>query len=386
MQKLILLLSIGLLFVEARPFSCRSEAVAPEPTSTTLVWNVAVKYGHITQASLQMAVDEARAHFKTSPNDTIIIQINAGRYAIGGTGGAGIALGNSLQTGPRGQLTIQGAGMDKTTLVFTDMASSEFMGSAVRNFTLRDLTCTRPRMTVSQGIVARVEPGQVWLDIQPGFPTPQRIVAPQGNPGKYLRRYSHNPNNPLLDMTVAQVDWTIATRVTANRWLMQLKYPRITPFLVGDLIGIKSMAAGNAVWFGQGGNRIQFVRVRWMRSTRVLVRGGPTNVLISGCRIDKDPPLQGQSPCLASPHGGPQLNQPNDALARNMFVENCYFDSAGDDLVAFFHVDGGHVTNSLLRNGFARGLLVTKYAQNICVDSKTKVVNCLIQGVVSTCP
>lgn len=66
------------------------------------------------------------------------------------------------------------------------------------------------------------------------------------------------------------------------------------------------------------------------------------------------------------------MNQPG-TISTNMTLNNCFVDSTGDDCVAFFDVNGGMVTNSILRNSFARGIMITSDS-NICLRN-TQVIN-----------
>jgi len=142
----------------------------------------------------------------------------------------------------------------------------------------------------------------------------------------------------------------------------------LAPYSPGDYIGIKSKSEGHIYWFS-GGNDLIFRNIRWRNSSRGLVRGGFSNVGLYGCRIEREDPINGQAPCMSSPSGGPQMNQNGDNVSTNMVVEDCFIDSPGDDNIAFFNVNGGRVKNTIVRNGFARGILATEFASNICLDN-----------------
>ena len=200
-----------------------------------------------------------------------------------------------------------------------------------------------------------------------------------------MRRYI-NGSSPQFDTAIAQVAWETSKLVSGNQWELTLKGSFPLPFNVGDLLGVKSKMAGEPIYITGGGTNLQFIDIKWTRASRVLLRGGPSNVLFFGCIIERDAPVNGQIPCLSTAGGGIQLNQPDDPVSQNITVQNCNFDSAGDDLVAFFNVNGGSVHNCLLTNGFARGILITTQAKNICKDAQTRVINCPILGSIDSCP
>jgi len=122
-----------------------------------------------------------------------------------------------------------------------------------------------------------------------------------------------------------------------------------------------------------------FRNIRWRNSSRGLVRGGFSNVGLYGCRIERGAPINGQMPVMSTPSGGPQMGQDGDPVSTNMVVEDCFIDSPGDDNIAFFNVNGGRVKNTTVRNGFARGILATIKASNICLD-KVVIDNTYIEN------
>ncbi len=61
---------------------------------------------------------------------------------------------------------------------------------------------------------------------------------------------------------------------------------------------------------------------------------------------------------MSTPGGGPQIGQPNDPRITNITVEDCDFNSNGDDNFALFNVDGAVIRNTVTYNSFARSILL----------------------------
>jgi len=349
--------------------------------ATTVEWNLQSLYG-INQAGFASVIADARAHFLIAPNDVIIIKVDAGTYVIGGNGSYGIDLTGGLAPGPNGRLIIEGAGMNLTTLVFSDITQDMIKGRKVSRFEIRDLHMTRDRYTVTQGTVVSVGKGEIILDLQPGFPTPLELWQDWEN-GRYLRRYTTSTTDPQVIQTDntqvaygrrSNTTYMKPELVSGNQWKFYLNSPNLIlkNYAVGELVGIKSKFEGNTYWFTEGEDFVAR-NIKWTHSTRGLVRGGFSHVKIIGCRVERAAPINGQTPCMASPSGGPQMNQyaPTDPTSTDMMVDNYFCDSPGDDCVAFFNVDGGKVLNSTLKNSFARGIMVTSQAKDICVTNTT---------------
>jgi len=353
--------------------------------ASTIIWNLNTLYS-VTQTGIANAVTDARNHFALYPNDSIIIQIDSGTYNIGGDSSYGIDLSAGIEPGPSGRLIFQGAGINNTTLVFTDMAQIEIYGLNINRTTFEDMHMTRAAYTVSQGIVDSVSAGIVILDIQTGFPTPEDIfdTSASAQP-RYLRKYTNSTTNPqIVTINNIQIQWDSAVLISGSQWKMILnKKNTIADYNKGDLIGIKSKHEGETFWI-LGGNDILFENMKYTQASRGLVRGGTSNVIVRGCRIERSAPINGQEPCMATPSGGWQMNQPGDVYSTGMIVDSCYIESPGDDGVAFFDVNGGRVTNSQISNSFARGINITDSAENICL-SNDLLVNNPILGTYTQC-
>ena len=349
--------------------------------ANTVTWNLKSLYG-ITQAGFASIIADAKKHFSTLPNDSIIIQIDSGTYVIGGNGSNGITI-NALGTaGTSGRLIFKGAGMDQTILVFTDITQDMVHGADVYGLEFRDMNMTRDRYTVTQGTVVSVAAGEIILELHDGFPTPLDLWQDISQ-GRFLRRYTTSTTDPQVipvDNDQVPYGWRSGAAkkpdlVQGRQWRFYLNSTTLllSNYHVGEYVGVKSKFEGQTYWFQRGSNLV-FENIRWTHSSRGLVRGGLSNVLIKGCRIDRGAPILGQTPCMSTPSGGPQMNQyvsSGDPLSTNMVLEDCFFESTGDDCVAFFNVNGGRVINTTLRNSFCRGILVTQDAYNICVLGTT---------------
>lgn len=346
--------------------------------AATIHWNLNSLYG-VIQAGFASVITAAKNHFTTSPNDSIIVDIDSGTYNIGGNGSFGINLRAGLNPGANGRLIFQGAGMNATKLVFTEVDQDMINGMNVYRLEFRDMHMARSQYTVTQGTVVSVAAGQIVLDIQSGFPTPLAIYLSSSG-GKYIRRYTSSLTDPqVIQTNNTQVPWgwrngaaMPPVLVSGSQWRIYLNNSNsvLSNYSVGELVGVKSKHEGNVYWFSRGSDLV-FRNIRWTGSSRGLVRNGFKNVLIKDCRVDRDAPLNGQTPCMSSPSGGPQMNQLDVDTSTNMVVDGFYCDSPGDDCVAFFNVTGGKVINSTLRNSFARGIYLTQMAYDICVAGTT---------------
>lgn len=350
-------------------------------TANSVTWNLKSLYG-ITQTGFASIIKDAKNHFTYSPTDTITIRIDAGTYSIGGNGADGISLSSIGSASTVGQLIFEGAGMDQTTLIFTDITQDMIHGSDVYGLEFRDMHMTRDRYTVTQGNVVSVVPGEIIIELHEGFPTPLELWQ-DWSQGRFLRRYTTSTTDPeviAVDNDQVPYGWRSNAAkkpelVQGRQWRFYLNSTTLllSNYHVGEYVGIKSKFEGQTYWFQRGSNLV-FENIKWTHSSRGLVRGGLSNVLVKGCRIERGAPILGQTPCMSTPSGGPQMNQyvsSGDPLSTNMVLEDCFIESTGDDCVAFFNVDGGKVINSTLRNSFCRGILVSQEAYNICVIGTT---------------
>lgn len=345
-----------------------------------VTWNLKTKYG-ITQTGFASIIAEAKTRLQSTPNDTIYVIIDQGKFNIGGNASYGILIDNLGTINSKGRLIFKGAGMDLTTLVFTDINQDIMHGSNVYGLQFKNMHMTRPNYTVTQGTVFAVSAGQIDLDIHKDFPTPLAIWD-FWEQGRYLRKYTSSKTDPqLIQSDNEQVPWGYRSssykqpEFISGHWRIYLNNPTLvlSNYKVGDLVGVKSKHVGNTYWFSTGKDLL-FENIKWTHSSRGLVRNGFSNVTLKGCRIERGPALNGQTPCLSTPSGGPQFNQyssSGDPVATGIKVENCFTESTGDDAVAFFNVDGATITNSTFRNAFGSGIMVSQEAFNICVTGTT---------------
>jgi hypothetical protein len=242
---------------------------------------------------------------------------------------------------------------------------------------------TRKDYTVSQGLVVETAPGKVVLEIQDGFPTPAMIFNPRSDQGRFLRRYTNSRTDPhICREDNEQIPWTRASHLEGRKWQIDLKKKNLLAnYAKGALVGIKSKHGGEAEFGGQtywfmGGSDFLFDSVKWTQKTRGVFRGGFNKVQFLNCVTDRSPPINGQTPCLAAPGGGPQIGQPNDPPTTGNVVRNCRFVASGDDAVAFFNASGV-ISGCSIRDAFCRGILAANSAN--AVLSNNQVVRCPVQ-------
>lgn len=350
-------------------FACSAEA-------ETVTWNVQEKHG-ISASGIRAAIRDAKAHFSKKPDDVVILQFDAGIFALEDQGPAkGTIDLSGIEPGANGRLIMRGAGMDKTILVFSDNKHA-IVGHKVYRVTISDMHMTRKDYTVTQGLVVETAPGKVVLDIQDGFPTPAMIFDPNSDQGRFLRRYTNSRTDPLIiQENNEQIAWTRANQVAGQRWeILFRKQKHVASYAKGDLIGIKSKHGGQTYWF-MGGSDFIFQSVKWTQKTRGVFRGGFDRIQILDCVTDRSPPINGQTPCLASPGGGPQIGQPNDPPVAGNVVRNGRFTASGDDAVAFFNA-AGEISGCFIRDAFARGILLANSPRATLAGNT--VVRCPVQ-------
>lgn len=353
-----------------------AESPSPAAPPETVMWNVQTKYG-TSAAGIRAALRDAKTIFHESPDKLVVLQFDAGTFALEDQSSAkGTIDLSGIKPGEKGRLIFQGAGMDKTVLSFCDNKHAIF-GRDVYRVTMAGMHMTRTNYTVSQGHVVSTAPGKVVLDIQEGFPTPAEIFNPQSDQGRFLRRYTDSRSDPhMIEENNDQLPWVRATHAGGQRWEIVLKRKgEMADYAEGELIGIKSKHGGQTYWF-DGGSDIVFESVKWTQKTRGVFRGGFDRIQFLNCVTDRSPPIHGQTPCLASPDGGPQIGQPNDPPITGNVVRNCSFTASGDDAVAFFNASG-EISGCHIRDAFARGILMAN-SPNVMLFSNT-VVRCPVQ-------
>ncbi|MCA9245591.1 MAG: right-handed parallel beta-helix repeat-containing protein [Planctomycetales bacterium] len=362
--------------------SIGASMVAAAGSAETLQWNVRAKFG-LTADGLHDAVTAAKAHFRKSPDDIVVLQLDEGSFYLeDNSKRQGTIDLSDVRPGPRGRLVFQGQGIDKTTLVFSDNKHALY-GRNVYRVTMADMHMTREQYTVSQGLVVETAPGKVVLEIQAGFPTPAMIFNRLSDQGRYLRRYTNSRTDPqIIQEDNEQIPWTRAEHRSGRIWEIELKRRKqLANYPPGALIGIKSKHGGETefggqtYWFMKGAD-FRFESVRWTQKTRGVFRGGYDRVQIIDCVTERSPPIHGQTPCLAAPGGGPQIGQPHDPPSSGHVVKHCRFEASGDDAVAFFNASG-EIRDCSIRDAFCRGILAANSPQAKLTNNT--VIRCPVQ-------
>jgi hypothetical protein len=321
--------------------------------------DVAQKYGAVSLASINAAIGDARRRFVLSPNDIVTLHLPAGVFTLTGQGDDAASIDVSrINPGPAGRLILRGAGRDRTTLVF-DTSRDEIFGRNTSHVSFIGLHFSIGHMSASQGIVEAMQRGSVVLRIDDGFPTPAALFNPGSDRGRYLRRCTHEDGPPHIDPDPenVQIPWVQAEALPDGRWRLFIRPPRgWDGYRPGDLLAIKSKGDdGNAYRF-LGGDDVVFDDVAWSRLTRGVFRG-VNDVRILNAAILRDPPVDGQVPCLSTAAGGPQIGQPRDPPTTGDIVQNFTSAGTGDDALAFFNASGS-VSHVTITDSFARGILL----------------------------
>ncbi|BCX48132.1 hypothetical protein HAHE_20400 [Haloferula helveola] len=351
-------------------------AVFSPARADTLRWNVQSEFG-ITAKGVGQAISKAKKHFGQKPDDTIVLEFDAGTYQLDGKDSDfGTIDLSGVEPGPNGRLVFQGAGMDKTVLVFSDNVHA-IAGRKVFRVTMADMHMTRRNYTVSQGTVVESARGRLVLDIQNGFPTPADIFNPQSDQGRYVREYVNSKTDPQLVVeNNPQYAWREAVPLGGQRWQLNLVKRNAVPhYAKGALLGIKSKHGGQTYWL-MGGSDFIFKSVKWTHKTRGVFRGGFDRIQVLDCVTDRAAPINGQTPCLAAPGGGPQIGQPWDPPTTGNVVKDCRFIASGDDAVAFFHAKG-EISGCYIQDAFARGILASNSPE--AVIENNSLVRCPLQ-------
>lgn len=320
----------------------------------------------VTQQSIAQAIAEGTTYLRSHPGANFTIRLPAGRFDLArGSRATEASIDLSRINACPGRLTIDGAGMDKTTLVRQD----DVIGMTGRNthcVTISDLGFTQNRFETSQGTVVAADTRQVTLDIPTGFPTPGELMPAKSEIGRngkevvrrFLRKYRMTPSGPQILENEPQAIWAKAQRAggAANRWTLTLVAKANNPvFRRGDLVGIKSKLGSQAYRF-IGGDRITLERVRWARDSRGVFRR-VNNVTVQECVIDRPAPINGVRFLLSTSDGGPQVGQPTDPMTSGHLVQNNTFVATGDDGILLARATGT-VRNNRVTDSFARGIIL----------------------------
>jgi hypothetical protein len=353
----------------------------------TITIDVVQKYGFSNQG-LAAAMKAAATAVANNPNSNVELYIGPGTHILRETATPFDVSG--IHPGVGGRLAITGAGMMQTTVVFDGSEFDTIQGNDVHRLTVSDMTFTRSTQTVTQGVCVSVNSTGVVLDIAAGFPSPLDIYDAQSGQGRFLRAYTTSKTDPHLVVDPSnnetvwpptsnwQVPWDkpvfvgVGAAPGSQRWLLTLRpgAPDSPPaYHAGDLVAVKSKHQMNA-YFLAGGDDIIMQRIRWLRHSRGVIRGGISNIVVDSCVVERDAAIVGQTTALATPGGGPQLGQPADPPIFNVTVRNHTAVGTGDDSVALFNVQSGSVESSHIRDSFVRGILLCG-SPNVALDGNT---------------
>ncbi|MCL2916485.1 right-handed parallel beta-helix repeat-containing protein [Shewanella corallii] len=332
-------------------------------------------------------------------NSTATILLPAGRFDLdSNTDQKGTLMFNGLETDSDGSLVLKGAGRGKTTLVFTDFEQSAVYGKMIKGLTLQGLHFTREHYSATQGEVVSTAPGEVVIKIHRGFPKPDFLWRYK-DLGHYLRRATNSTTDPLIILTDNdQVKYGYRDgapyppeHVKGRQWKFYLANKKLDlegkGYSKGSYVAIKAKKSGFPYEF-RGGERLTMDDIKWTHSTRGIIRGTTladgtryafNDITISNCLIARAKPRFDQTPILSASGGGIQLNQPDDLPANNILVKNCRLESTGDDNIALFNVNNVRLENLKSNNAFARSILVTSKARNLC-GSNISVTNGVIEN------
>jgi hypothetical protein len=327
--------------------------------AATVNIDIQKQYGAVSLVAINRAISDARAHFAAGPNDVVVLQLPPGIFRLELQAGSPPSIDVSDVTpGPGGQLVLRGAGKDLTTLVF-DTGRDEIMGRNAHRVSFTGLHFTLGHMTVSQGHVVQLLPDAVLLRIEDGFPTPAQLDDGTEPKKSWLRRCTDSASAPEISQDDnGQVHWWRSAPVSPGIWRLDLKRTRGAGTLnVGDLVAIKEKRKGDETFHFLASSDLTFDDIAWSRATRGVFRAGTYNVQVLHASILREPPVNGQAPCISSAAGGPQFGQPDDPPMTGIVVRDYTARGTGDDALAFFNASGT-VDDVRISDSFARGILL----------------------------
>ncbi len=341
-------------------------AAAPAAAETVSI-DLHSKYG-VTLQGIAQAIADAKTRFGAHPGDTVVIRFPAGRFDFSQqlpANARGSIDVSGVEPGANGRLIFQGQGSDATTLVFHD-EKSELFGLDVYRISFIGFHMTVDRNTVTQGHVVSVGDHAVVVDIAPGFPSPQDVYDPlfqetHHGTGRAIKRYIDSRTDPHIDESPVNVQygWDSPEQVAGNRWKLKIVTGRqAPPYKPGDLVCIKSKKGGQAYGFNRGSD-ITFQDIKWTLVTRGIFRGGIDKVRILNARAERGPPINGQTPCLASAAGGPQIGFPSDPPTRDNVIDHYTADGTGDNSLGFFNASAV-VRDTVIKDAFNPGIVLYK--------------------------
>ncbi|MBW8184036.1 hypothetical protein [Shewanella nanhaiensis] len=355
----------------------------------------------INTSTLNSTIEEAIAYLKVAGNENSIatISLPAGEFNLSSNQDKlGTLVFSGLETGNNGKLLFKGQGRNKTTLVFSDFEQIAVYGKMTQGLTLQGLHFTREHYSATQGEVVSTSPGEIIINIHKGFPKPDFLWRYR-DMGHYLKRATNSQSNPkIIQQANKQVKYGYRSgsayppeHVKGLQWRFHLANANQdladNGYTKGSYVAIKAKKSAFPYSF-KGGERLTMNNIKWTHSTRGIIRGTKDkdgnqvaikDITISNCKMVRAAPIFEQTPILSASGGGIQLNQPDDLPATNILIRNCILDSSGDDNIALFNVDGVKLENITSKNAFARSILITDKAKNVC-GTNIKVINGVIEN------
>ncbi len=357
--------------------------------SAVVTWDFKSKFkadASDAKPAMDNALDAAKLHFMRKPDDTVILEISEGVWNFKGKK-APINFPKRFIIGEKGRFIIQGEGIRKTELITAEGEATTIEGSGIKRLTFVGIHFSRNYYTVSQGIVVgEIQSKRVTLKIDKGFPSPEDLWSIKGKPlkqGKYLKKYDYNDGDPLVhieDEGRRQVPWIVKEtwEVSPGVWSFGLrKSGWDSYFKKGDLVGIKCKHGGHAYRFS-GVEDIIFKDCLWTHRTRGIVKNFKKLQWIN-CSTERLPPVNGRTPCLSTPGGGPQFGHKTDEMSHDLVIRNCNFTSSGDDNIGIFKVDGVLIKNTVSVNSFGRCITMFKL-KNVTLENVTIINGYIDQG------
>jgi hypothetical protein len=383
--------------ISPRPTPPPSPQPPPTPQPQHYIIDVAEKYGNITFDTLVKANKEGIAALKM--HDYVTIKISAGTHVIDMTDDLFTVQGVQA----KGELAVEGAGMNKTILLLNQRMNNMIKGKQFKNLAWRDLTFSHTTGQTTKGQVLAVGKKTMTIQVPIGFPSPRDILQyryPRLRPsqGLYLLAYSTiAPGSPLTPIKITKyndINHTVHTNLPTynehlpylcsessqpkvngssyvcdavkdlgqNRWQFTLnpsQWDVVRPLYekaVGNadvVVGIKAKRGGQAYALSDG-DGVAFERVRWCGHSRGIIQD-TTNVLFNGTNVSPmPPPVPGQGGyATATNGGGPQFK------SCTVTVVGHKSQSSGDDSLAFFNIVTGSVTGCVINDGWGAGILLS---------------------------
>ncbi|MCW4462001.1 hypothetical protein OK349_09810 [Sphingomonas sp. BT-65] len=371
------------------------------PTTNVEYWDVADQFGggETTREALSAAVAAANNWWADSANDpdtTIVLQIDSGDWDIAGDPGISLNNLNHSRPAAQGWLVFEGAGMNATTLRFSNIRATGFRGINVHRLHICNMHLTRAQETVTQGTIVGFRAGAVWgadpdpnvfgdqvltnlgthtttpnrfvvVRIDPGFPSILSVYDETFGQGRYIRKYRYGPGGEpyLVQDGNGQTSWQQKHQLANGDWVIGTGVHGGT-YALGDTVAVKSKKAGEPFWFS-GGDSITIENVRFTRASRLLFRNGIDHLRFSNISVERGPAIDGKVPYLSTSEGGPQIGQPTEGPLLDAVVENSRFFGTGDDAIAAFDTTGLRVSGVRIEDSFARGILLDHTSTTPCI-------------------